>query len=118
MNRTYLSGRLGHTPELRSTASGKKVVNTSLAVYAGKSATGEPLTEWFDVVLWGEQAEQFASRAHKGDTIVIEGNARKRKRAKDGVEYETVEFVASIFWVQPKAPMASNAMPDDDDYPF
>ena len=116
MNRVYLSGRLGHTPELRSTASGKKVVNTSLAVYAGKSATGESLTEWFDVVLWGDQAEQFALRAHKGDTIVIEGNSRKRKRTKDGVEYETVEFVASVFWVQPKAPV--QAIPNDDDYPF
>lgn len=120
MNFVIMTGRLGRDPELRRTASGKSVVNVSIAVYAGKSQTGEILTDWFDWTIWGEQAERFAAKANKGDTLMLKGRETRKKRMKDGVEYETSEHVADDFMIQKKdaAPRQTAQFPGDEDVPF
>jgi single-strand DNA-binding protein len=50
-------GNLGRTPELRHTQSGAAVLSLSLAENR-KDKDGKELgTDWFDVVLWNQDAE-------------------------------------------------------------
>ena len=119
MNRVTMTGRLGRDPELRKTNAGKSVANASIAVYAGKDQNGEIMTEWYDWTIWGDQAERFAKKARKGDTVWFDGREVRKKRQKDGVEYETSEHIVNDFLIQKKeAPAAVVTSVKPQEYSF
>lgn len=107
MNIAIMTGRLGADPELRKTNNGKSVVNVSVAVYAGKSQTGEILTDWYRWTLWGDQADRFAQKARKGDAVMLKGRATAKVYAKDGTEHHVTEFVADDYMIQKKEEVKS-----------
>lgn len=67
-------GRLGEIPSIRKTSNDISVTNISLAVniYSPKSKDVE--TEWFDVTVWGKDAESIVKHSHKGQLIYVEAN--------------------------------------------
>ena len=68
VNNITVSGRLAKELELRYTTSGKAVGNTTIAVDR-KYAKDE--TDFFNVVIWGKSAENFANFTAKGSPVAF-----------------------------------------------
>ena len=64
-------GTLGRDPEVRSTPSGTKVANFSIAIEEGFG--DKKRTEWVNVVAWKDQAEFAEKYLKKGKTISLSG---------------------------------------------
>jgi single-strand DNA-binding protein len=70
MNVVMLVGRAGRDPEMRYFESGRVKTTFSLAV---NRPTKEKETDWFDIELWGRQAEVAGEYVRKGSLIGVEG---------------------------------------------
>jgi single-strand DNA-binding protein len=76
-------GNLGRDPEMRYMPDGTAVTNMSLA--SNKSwtdqATGEArkVTTWFNVSVWGKQAESVAEYMKKGSPVLVVGELQPDK---------------------------------------
>lgn len=63
-------GRLGRDTELKQTQDGTAVCNIAVAVdYGRKGQDGNKPTQWYDLTLWGKQAEALAQYLTKGKQI-------------------------------------------------
>jgi single-strand DNA-binding protein len=96
INRVVLIGRLVRDPELRSTTTGKSVVDFSIAVSKRiKPTDGSPDADFFRVVAWNQTAEYVSSYLTKGRLVGVEGRLQSRKyQGSDGQNREVVEVVA------------------------
>lgn len=96
LNHVVLIGRIGKDPELRYTPSGVAVATFSLAVDRQfKSQSGERETDWFNIVVWKQQAEFAANYLSKGRLVAVQGRLQARSWvAQDGTKRNTVEVVA------------------------
>ena len=103
VNKVILVGNLGKDPESRSTQSGSKIVNLTIATSEtwNDKASGErkEKTEWHRVVLFNERAADFAEKyLKKGAKVYVEGALQTRKWTDNaGVEKYTTEIVVSAF---------------------
>ena len=102
LNRASLLGRLGADPEMRSTQSGDKVANFSVATSEQwkDRNTGEKQqrTEWHRIVVFGPLASVAEKHLRKGARVHIEGTIRTRKwQHKDGGDRYSTEIVLSGF---------------------
>ena len=146
VNKVILIGRVGRDPEVRSTNTGSKVANFTLATSEAwnDKASGEKKekTEWHNVVIWNDNLVGIAEKyLKKGDNVYIEGSLSSRKyKDKDEVERTIVEIVIDRFKgsltllgksnkssgdesEKPAAPvgkekMARPALDDSDEIPF
>lgn len=103
-NLVVIEGRLGKDVESRATASGKKVVNFSIASDFGYGDNKGTL--WDTVVAWGSQAEFAEKHLKKGSGVRITGERRSRSwdDAKSGEKkYATEIHVATIEFAGSKA---------------
>lgn len=79
LNKVMLIGNVGNEPEIRTTASGKRVAKLSLATSWG---TGDKeKTNWHRITAWERIAEIIEQYVHKGDRVYVEGS----------IEYSTTE---------------------------
>ena len=92
-------GNLGRDPEMRYTPSGQAVTQfTSPSTATTKTSSGEwqKETEWFRVVVWGQQAERAAENLRKGNKVYIEGRIQTRQwEDQTGQKRYTTELVAN-----------------------
>jgi len=84
LNQILLIGRAGRDPELRYMEDGSPVTNFSLAVNSNRpdpTNQGEWIedTEWFNVSVWGRQAESTNQYLTKGRKIFVEGRLSSRE---------------------------------------
>jgi single-strand DNA-binding protein len=70
VNSVVLVGRAGRDPEMKYFESGR--VKTSFSVAVNRP-TKEKETDWFDIELWGRQAEIAGEYVRKGSLIGVEG---------------------------------------------
>ena len=70
VNQVTLAGRVGGDPEIRYFESGSSLAKFSLAV---NRPTRDKQTDWFDITLWGRQAEIAGEYVRKGSLVAIEG---------------------------------------------
>jgi single-strand DNA-binding protein len=70
MNSVTLVGRAGRDPEVKYLESGSVVANLTLAV--NRPVKDE--TDWFNLEIWGKQAEVAANYVRKGSLIGIIGS--------------------------------------------
>ena len=76
INTIALTGRLTSDPELKTTDSGKKVCNFTLAVNDGY---GDKQKSYFiSCSVWNKSAENLAQYTKKGDLIGVEGKLTQR----------------------------------------
>ena len=73
VNHIVLVGRAGRDPEIRYFESGKVVTTFSMAV---NRPMKDAQTDWFDIEIWGKQAEIAGEYVKKGSLIGIEGRIR------------------------------------------
>ncbi|WP_226552956.1 single-stranded DNA-binding protein [Celeribacter naphthalenivorans] len=102
LNRASLRGRIGQDPEIRTTQTGEKIANFSIATgeqWADKN-TGEKRerTEWHRVVAFGRLAEFAEKYLRKGARVCVEGAIRTRKwQDQNGQDRWSTEIVLSGF---------------------
>lgn len=100
INHVVLVGRLTKDIELRYTNGGACVGRFSLAVNRSKrSADGQWESEvnFFDIVLWGKQAESLNPYLRKGKQVAIEGELRQSRWEQDGQKRSKIEiFTTSV----------------------
>lgn len=139
LNRVVLIGRLTRDPELRFTQSGIAVASFTLAVDRNfKNASGERETDFIDIVVWRQQAENCANYLSKGKLAAVDGSLRIRTyETQDGQKRKAAEVVAdTVRFLSPKdgggSSYSAAAMPEevspfgggadimvgDDDLPF
>src|ERR1700674_1588079 len=105
INRVVLLGRLTRDPELRALASGKSVCSLRVACN-GYRKDGDAYLErpnFFDVSVFGAQAENVDRYMHKGSRIAIDGRlewsewetSEQQKRQSVKIVAETVQFLSA-----------------------
>jgi single-strand DNA-binding protein len=96
INRVILIGRLTRDPELRTTSSGKNVVNFSIAVQKRiKPQDGSPDADFFNIQAWSQTADYVNSYIEKGRLVAVDGRIQTRKWVdQNGGNRESVEIVA------------------------
>ena len=103
INKVILVGNLGRDPEIRSTQSGDKVVNLSVATSERwkDRNTGEmqERTEWNRVVVFDQMVAEVCEKyLAKGGKVYLEGQLQTRKWTdQSGVERRTTEVVLRRF---------------------
>jgi len=106
LNKVMLIGNAGRDAELRYTANGTAQAQFSLAVNSrrrGQSGDWEDQTEWFNIVLWAEQAERLSQYITKGKQLYVEGRLQTRswdddqgqRRYRTEVIGQTIQFLGS-----------------------
>lgn len=114
MNNVVLIGRLTRDPELRFISnSGTAVTRFSLAVDREFKKEGQPDSDFFNIVVWGKQAENAANYLKKGRKVAIAGNLRNNNyEDKNGVKHYSVEVHANrvefLEWEDRQANKPSN----------
>lgn len=80
MNKIIITGNVVHTPEMRTTASGKNCCNFSVAVRRKfkNQETNEYETDFFDVTAWGNLANVCSQYIEKGKKVLVSGEMRSR----------------------------------------
>ena len=101
LNKVILVGNLGAEPDIRSTQSGDKVANLSIATserWRDKNTNEmQTKTEWHRVVIFGALAGVCEKYLHKGSKVLIEGKITTRKWNDNGQDKYTTEVVVSGF---------------------
>ncbi|MBF7097593.1 single-stranded DNA-binding protein [Alkalibacter mobilis] len=126
MNKVVLIGRITRDIELRHTPKGKAVIKTGLAVNRIFKRDGGQEADFFDVVIWGAQAENANKYLMKGSKIGIVGRLETRSfDSKDGskryvteVIAEEVEYLDSKIHKNHQENDFQPLDEDDDDIPF
>lgn len=119
MNQITLIGRAGRDPEARYFESGTMVANLTLAVSAFKR---DDPPEWFNLEIWGKQAQVAADYVRKGSQIAVTGRIKTEKwtdrtgqeRSKPVVVVDRLELLGSKR-DQPEPPTGTAL---DDEVPF
>ncbi len=103
LNRAFFIGRVGHEPEVRSTAAGLAVVRVSVGVPNAKKVNGEweEEMEWHRLVAFGKEGEFVARYGHKGDPLAVECSVRNNRWTdKEGkLHYDTNFVIDRILWL-------------------
>ncbi len=97
MNLVVFKGRLSRDVELRYTPNNKAVAQFNIAVrrkYAKE--TDEITADFFNVIIWGKQAENCKTYLHKGSQVNVIGELRTRNyEDRDGIKRYVTEVLAS-----------------------
>lgn len=120
INRVVLVGRLTKEPELRTTPSGAKVCQYTLAVNRTRKAEGQPEADFINCVSWNKTAELMNQYLSKGALIGIEGRIQTRSYDNSNgckvyvteVITDSVQFLES----KPKAQQNQNNMENGSYY--
>lgn len=143
INRVIIVGNLTRDPELRQLPSGTSVCSLRVAVNdrTKDRETGEwaDYANYFDVTVFGPQAERYSQWLSKGRQIAVDGRLRWREwQANDGTKRQSVEIIAdNVQFIGPRdggdrqadagagAPfteqgldVAETDFAEDDDIPF
>jgi single-strand DNA-binding protein len=99
VNKIILLGNLGKDPELRRTSSQTAVCSFPLATgERRRDAQGNwsEHTEWHNIIVFGNVAENCVKYLQKGRQAFIEGRIQTRKwQDKDGKDRYTTEIIAN-----------------------
>ena len=99
LNRVTLVGRLTRDPELRHTGGGDPICAIRLAV-SSRSRMDDgnwgDKSNYFDVTVFGRQAETASTYLAKGRRIGVDGRLSWREwQAQDGTKRQSVEVIAN-----------------------
>lgn len=97
LNSVAIVGRLTRDAEVRYSQSGSAVASLSIAVNHSRKDGDQWISEvdYFDVSLFGKQAEALRSYLTKGKQIAVQGALRQDRWEKDGQKFSKVKINAS-----------------------
>lgn len=123
LNKAMIYGNLTRDPELKALPSGMNVCSMSIAtnrVYKDRDGKKQESTDYHNVVVFGNQAENSAKYLSKGNGVYVEGRIQTRSWDKDGQKQYRTEIVADRVQFGPKngsgggASSTSNSAGADD----
>ena len=130
MNKVVIIGRLTKDVELLETPGGTPLARLSVAVNRSyKNSDGEREADFFNVTVWGNQAENCCKYLGKGRQVAIQGELRNDtytdkngdKRTSTTINAQEVEFIGSATTSGEKVkkePIKLQQIEDDGDLPF
>jgi single-strand DNA-binding protein len=108
INKVTLVGHLGRDPEVRRLENGTPVGRFTMATnenYKDNNGEWQSQTEWHDVTVWRNLAEQAERSLKKGSFVYVEGKLSHRKYTdKNGIDRYVTEVVANSVRSLDKAP--------------
>lgn len=101
-HQTIIQGNLGTAVELKTLSSGSDVANFRVAVNEKWKSDGEKQehTEWYNVKIFGKQAEIADKYLNKGDLVMLVGRLRTRSYDKDGDTRYVTELIVDKLVLQ------------------
>jgi len=120
MNVITLIGRAGRDPEVRYFESGTMVTNVSLAVNGYKR---DDPPEWFNLEIWGKQAQVAADYVRKGSLLGIIGSFKLdrwtdkgsgEERTKPVIRVDRLELLGSKRDAEAGGSGGGGYVPDED----
>lgn len=108
-NQVTLVGRLTKDPGIRTTQSGKKLANMSIAV--NKYSKDEP-ANFFNVQCWEKTADFVDNYLSKGSQILISGSLEQQVWEDNGQKHQRVIVVART--VQGLSPLKKKTAEQED----
>lgn len=130
MNKVIIIGRLTKDVELLETPGGTPLARLSVAVNRSyKNSDGEREADFFNVTVWGNQADNCRKYLEKGRQVAIQGELRNDtytdkngdKRTSTTINAQEVEFIGSATTSDEKVkkePLKQQQIEDDGDLPF
>lgn len=130
MNKVIIIGRLTKDVELLETPGGTPLARLSVAVNRSyKNSDGEREADFFNVTVWGNQAENCRKYLEKGRQVAIQGELRNDtytdkngdKRTSTTINAQEVEFIGNANTSGEKVkkePLKMQQIEDDGDLPF
>ncbi len=128
INSVTLVGRAGRDPEVRYFESGSVVANLTMAVNR-RSRNDEP--DWFNLQIWGKQAQVAADYVKKGSLLGITGSFKidtwmdrntGEARSKPVIRVDRIELLGSKRDAETnnfnQSEKAYGNSPSDDEIPF
>ena len=124
VNSVTLVGRAGRDPEVRYFESGSMVANLTIAVNR-RSRDDEP--DWFNLEIWGKQAQVAADYVKKGSLLGIIGSFKLdrwtdrnsgEERSKPVVRVDRVELLGSKRDSEAGSGGFAGGSPSDEEVPF
>ena len=118
INRVIITGNLTADPEIRQLPSGTTLGRLRIVTRSRRKGDDgwHDKANYFDVVVWGSQAENAARYLRKGRSIVIDGRLDWREwETEDGKRRRAVEIVAETIQYLPEpgrstAPVETDAI--------
>ena len=99
LNKCMIIGNHGRDPEMRYTPGGQAVTQFSVATnrnFRDQQGEWQSETEWFRVVVWGDQGERVAEYLRKGHKVYVEGRLQTRQwEDQSGNKRYTTELIAN-----------------------
>ena len=87
LNKVMLIGNVGNDPDVRTTSSGTRVANLSLATsrqWTNKDGSEQEKTEWHRLTVWGKLVDVVERYVKKGDRLYVEGRIEYSESESDG----------------------------------
>ena len=121
-NSVSLVGNVTRDPDLRFTPTGQPNANFGLAVNRRwqnrQSGEWEEQVSFFDIVCWGDMAENVSESLTKGSRVVVSGRLQQRSwETQNGEKRSKIEVVAdevgpSLRWATATITKADRRGPD------
>ena len=118
INRVVLVGRLTKEPELRTTPSGAKVCQYTLAVNRTRKADGQQEADFINCVSWNKTAELMNQYLSKGALIGIEGRIQTRNYDDNSGRkvYVTEIITDSVQFLESKSNSSQNRLNESSEH--
>lgn len=119
MNRVNLCGRITKNIELKTTQSGKKYIQFTIACDNGKDKEGNKLeADFVNCVAWEKRAEVIAEYVKKGDRFLVAGQFKTDKYETDSGEnrYRSYVLVREYEFIESKKDGFVPTEPNDLNY--
>lgn len=95
MNKTYLIGNVCREIECRTTQSGVKVANFTIAINRRMKNNGEQQTDFLNIVAWRQLAELCEKYLSKGKKVAVVGSIQTSSyEDRDGIKRNKWEILA------------------------
>lgn len=120
--KTYILGRVAHSPEMKALPdSGTKVATFSMAVnhvYKDNAGNKREDTEWHNIVAYGRLAEILGEHLKGGQVLFVEGRNKTRSwDGDDGKKRYRTEVIINSFQFGPKAQSREDSQEINDTTP-
>jgi single-strand DNA-binding protein len=95
-NKMFIMGTIGREPQLKFNEKGDPLCY--LAVSTNETIKEQKITTWYQVILFGYQAEQAKKSLTKGSNIYVEGRLRPQQiKDKQGEPHTVLEISGTAF---------------------
>ncbi len=112
LNKFLFTGNLTRDAELASTSGDRARARLRLAVngyWTDRAGDRQERTDYFNITVWGRDAENAARYLGKGSKIFVEGRIESTEYEKDGERRFGNDFVAShIDYLDTREPSPDN----------